>query len=144
MRGGCDSAVAEEVVQDVMTTLWRRAQQFDPKQSSASTWVFTIARNRRIDLLRRDKRIEVGGEDTTLVPDDRPSADQLVEADQKAARLRSAISALPAEQQDLLQLAFYEDKAHSAIAAERDIPLGTVKSRIRLALTRLRRELGEA
>ena len=144
MRGGCDSGTAEEVVQEVMVTIWRRAEQFDPSQASAGTWVFTIARNKRIDMLRRERRPEFDPSDPVLVAESATAADESVEASQEAERLRVAMRTLPEEQKDLLSMAFFEDKPHSTIAEERNLPLGTVKSRIRLALARLRKELREA
>lgn len=144
MRRGSDAASAEEVVQEVMVTLWRRAETFDARQANASTWVFTIARNKRIDMMRRERRPEIDPEDPALVPADNGNAERRVEQAQEAERLRGAMAGLPAEQKDLLTMAFFEDKPHSAIAAESGLPLGTVKSRIRLAMARLRKELGDA
>lgn len=144
MRRGTDASTAEEVVQEVMVTLWRRADRYDPAQADASTWVFTIARNKRIDLLRRERRPELDPDDPALVPATGAAADDAVEAAQDANRLRAAVSTLPDEQKELLQMAFFEDKPHSVIAAERNLPLGTVKSRIRLAMARLRKELKDS
>jgi RNA polymerase sigma-70 factor (ECF subfamily) len=144
MRRGSDAGAAEEVVQEVMVTLWRRAETFDARQANASTWVFTIARNKRIDMMRRERRPEIDPEDPALVPAENGNAEDRVERAQDAARLRGAMASLPAEQKDLLTMAFFEDKPHSTIAAESGLPLGTVKSRIRLAMARLRKELGDA
>ncbi len=141
MRSGCEATAAEEVVQEVMVTLWRRAETFDPGQASASTWVFTIARNKRIDMVRRERRPEIDPDDPALRPEAEPAADHAVESLQDSKRLREAMSVLPAEQQEILRLAYFEDLPHSAIAERCDMPLGTVKSRIRLALTRLRKTL---
>jgi RNA polymerase sigma-70 factor (ECF subfamily) len=143
-RLGCDMATAEELMQEAMVTVWRRAETYDPAQAGAATWVFTIARNKRIDLARREKRPQLDPDDPMLVPSSEPPADQRIAASQTEARLRTAIAALPENQRDLLALAFYEDKPHSEIAAVRNLPLGTVKSRIRLALERLRLSLAEA
>jgi len=143
MRRGADQQTAEEVVQEVMVTLWRRADRYDPGQADASTWVFTIARNKRIDLLRRERRPELDPDDPALTPAANPAADDVVKATQDAGRIRSALRVLPDEQKELLHMAFFEDKPHSVIATERNLPLGTVKSRIRLAMTRLRKELRE-
>lgn len=144
-RQGCDAAGAEELVQEVMLLVWRRAETYDPAQASASTWVFTIARNKRIDVLRREQRPEIDPDDPALVPalvPDRPeSADRRLETQQSAGRLREALKDLPPEQAELLRLAYFEDKPHSVISAERGIPLGTVKSRLRLAMERLRKAL---
>ena len=136
-----DRDSAEEVVQEVMVTLWRRAETFDPSQASASTWVFTIARNKRIDMVRRERRPEIDPDDPALRPEAEPAADHAVESLQDSKRLREAMAFLPAEQQEILRLAYFEDLPHSAIAERCDMPLGTVKSRIRLALTRLRKSL---
>ena len=140
-RQGCDAGGAEELVQEVMLLVWRRAETYDPAQASASTWVFTIARNKRIDRLRREQRPEIDPDDPALVPDPLETADHRVEARQANGRLRAALKALPPEQAEMLRLAYFEDKPHSVIALERGIPLGTVKSRLRLAMDRLRRAL---
>ncbi len=141
MRLGADSATAEELVQEVMVMVWRRAETFDPGQANASTWIYTIARNKRIDSLRRQRRPEIDPDDPALVPDEPVAADRTVELAQQGARLRAALAQLPPEQADLLRLAYFEDLPHSAIAAKRNLPLGTVKSRLRLAMDRLRRLL---
>ena len=144
MRGGCNPSSAEEVVQEVMVTLWRRAETFDPAQASASTWVFTIARNKRIDMIRRERRPEIDADDPALVPEAEPAADSVVESAQDSAQLHAALTVLPTEQREILRLAFFEDLPHSEIARRCDLPLGTVKSRIRLALGRLRRNLKDS
>lgn len=140
-RQGAADAVAEDLVQDVMLTVWRRAQQFDRSKASLATWIFTIARNRRIDILRRERRPEIDPNDPVLTPDPSVPADIDVEREQGAERLRAAIATLPAAQADLLRLAFFEEQSHSDIAARTRLPLGTVKSRIRLAVQKLRAEL---
>jgi RNA polymerase sigma-70 factor (ECF subfamily) len=143
IRGGCDGASAEEVVQEVMVTLWRRAETFDPAQAGASTWVFTIARNKRIDMIRRERRPQVDPDDPALVPESEPAADHVVESAQDSKQLHAALTGLPNEQREILRLAYFEDLPHSEIARRCDMPLGTVKSRIRLALARLRKSLGD-
>ncbi len=135
--------VVEEVVQDTMVNVWRKAKQFDPSKASASTWVFTIARNARIDLLRKQNRPILDMNDPSFVSDPEPNAHQIFSSAQDANRIKAAIAGLPVEQQAVLRLAFYEDKAHGAVAQELGIPLGTVKSRIRLAFRRIRSELGD-
>jgi len=141
MRLGADPGQAEELVQEVMLLVWHRAETFDPSQANASTWVFTIARNKRIDVIRRERHPEIDLSDPALVPEPAEPADRVLETSQRNARLRAAIGTLPSEQADLLRLAYYDDKPHSTISAERGIPLGTVKSRLRLAVDRLRRLL---
>lgn len=142
-RLGTDPATAEELVQETMVTLWRKAAQFDPAKAAPSTWIFTIARNLRIDAIRRENRPEPDMTDPVLVPAPAALASETVEHRQRDARLRHAVMALPKEQRAVLQLAFFEDKAHGAVALHLGIPLGTVKSRLRLAFARLRRTLGD-
>lgn len=137
-KGGTSEAQAEDLMQDVMLKLWQRAGQFDRSKAAASTWVYAIARNRRIDLLRRERHPEFDSEDPALVPDGDPLPDEHLTIDENRRSLASAVAALPEEQARLLRMAFYEDKPHSEIAYETDLPLGTVKSRIRLALVKLR------
>ncbi len=136
MRSGADAAMAEECVQEVMTTVWQKAGQFDPTRASVATWVFTIARNRRIDVLRRQKRPEP--EDLTWGPEaERDQEDQL-SLQQESEQLGEAIASLPAKQRELIEKAYFGDLTHSEIADQTGLPLGTIKSRIRLALERLR------
>jgi RNA polymerase sigma-70 factor (ECF subfamily) len=142
-RQGADPGLAEEVVQEAMVNVWRKAGQFDAARASASTWIFTIARNVRIDLLRKARRPEPDLNDPALVADPAPPAHDIVSRDQEARRLEAVVATLPAEQREVLHLAFFEEKAHGVVAQELGIPLGTVKSRIRLAFKRLRSELGE-
>ena len=143
-RQGTDADMAEEIVQETMVNVWRKAGQFDPAKASVSTWIFTIARNLRIDLLRKENRPMPDMNDPALVPDPEPRAPEVISRRQETSRLKQVVSGLPAEQQEVLRLAFFEEKAHAAVAAELDIPLGTVKSRIRLAFRRIRAELGES
>lgn len=143
LRQGTDAALAEEVVQETMVNVWRKAGQFDPAKASVSGWVFAIARNMRIDMLRRARRPEPDFDDPALVPDPEPHAHEVIDREQQAGRLRAAVASLPSEQQEVLRLAFFEDKAHAVIAEELGLPLGTVKSRIRLAMKRVRTAFGE-
>ena len=143
MRQGAGGQEAEELVQEAMIMVWQRAESFDPSRASASTWIFTIARNKRIDALRRDRRPEFDPNDPALVPDPEVRADDLVGAAQDSNRLQRAIEALPPEQAELVKMAYFEDKAHVKIAEETRLPLGTVKSRLRLALGHLRKALKE-
>lgn len=143
MRQGANEALAEELVQESMIMVWRRAESFDVSKSGASTWIFTIARNKRIDALRREKRPEYDPDDPALVPAAVEDADAMVEAAQQSQRLSVAIKTLSKEQADLVRMAYFEDKAHGRIAEETALPLGTVKSRLRLALGHLRKALME-
>jgi RNA polymerase sigma factor (sigma-70 family) len=137
-RTGTDSATADELTQEVMLLVWRKAARFDPRQANASTWIYTIARNKRIDRFRRERRVELDGDDPTFAPETEPLPDRQLELAEDAQSLAGAVSMLPVEQAVLLRMAFYEGKSHSMIATETGIPLGTVKSRLRLALARLR------
>jgi RNA polymerase sigma-70 factor (ECF subfamily) len=137
------SQIAEETTQEVMLTVWRKAELFDAGKASASTWIFAIARNLFIDRKRRERRPAFDPTDPLLVAEPPEQADTALWSRQSEQRIREAMSALPAEQAKVVTMAFFEDKAHSAIAAELKLPLGTVKSRLRLALARLRGALGE-
>lgn len=143
MRLGSDAHQAEELVQEAMIMVWRKAASFDPAQAAVSTWIFTIARNKRIDAIRRERRPEIDPDDPALVPQPEALADGVVEQQQHARRLKEAIGRLSAEQASLIKMAYFADKAHGAIAEETGLPLGTVKSRLRLALGHLRKELKE-
>jgi RNA polymerase sigma-70 factor (ECF subfamily) len=139
MKSGADAALAEECAQDVMATLWQKAHLFDPSRASVATWVFTIARNRRIDALRKARRPEP--EELPWGPEPEPDQAEVLEAQQDTERLGTALSQLPDKQRALIERAFYGDLSHSEIAAETGLPLGTIKSRIRLALERLRQQM---
>lgn len=137
LRLGAAPEQAEELAQEAMLTVWRKAALFDPAKAGASTWIFAIARNLRIDAIRREKRPKIEVEDPTdQAPE--PPADAVLAAAERDVRLRQAMTILPAEQAQVVRLSFFDDKPHSEIAAELNLPLGTVKSRLRLALARLR------
>lgn len=148
VRAGCTPELAEELTQETMVSLWRRAARFDPARAALSTWLFTIARNLRIDHHRRgavgahghadggdpwDPDLQAA--DTALPPE------ELVAAAQRERRVQRALAELPAPQALVLRLSFFEEHPHARIAQELGLPLGTVKSRIRLAVTQLRRLL---
>ena len=135
-----DVQLADELMQETMTAVWNKAVQFDPGRGNVSAWIFTIARNQRIDALRR-KRPMFDETDPVFVKDDVPPADVELESRQDAELLRQAMLTLPAEQMDVLRRAFFDDVSHSTIAEDLGIPLGTVKSRIRLAFEKLRTTL---
>jgi RNA polymerase sigma-70 factor (ECF subfamily) len=141
LRLRLDPGVADELTQDVMTTLWQKAELFDRSKSSVGTWLFRIARNRRIDLLRRDREDTVADARPHDTPDPSPAPDDSLDMSQREESIRAALRLLPREQLDLVRLAFFEGLSHGEIAAQTGLPLGTVKSRLRLAFTRLRRAL---
>jgi RNA polymerase sigma-70 factor (ECF subfamily) len=138
IRAGMAREAAEEIAQDTMIAVWTKSPLYDPGQAGVATWIFTIARNMRVDRARRDSRrfaVEaqgVGAEDMAS------SGEDFVLADERDARVRRVIAALPADQATVVRLSFFSEKAHSAIARELGIPLGTVKSRLRLAVARIR------
>lgn len=142
LRLGAPASVAEDLAQEAMLNLWRKAHLFDPAKASAATWLFTIARNLRIDAIRREKRPELDPED--FMPEAEPAADAGLTLAEEEIRLRLALKDLPADQVQVVELSFFADKPHSQIASELGIPLGTVKSRLRLAMARLKHALGEA
>jgi RNA polymerase sigma-70 factor, ECF subfamily len=141
MRLGADNALAEELAQDVMVTVWRKADLFDRTQASVSTWLFRVARNKRIDAIRRTTKPELDPNDPLLLPSAPPAADQLITGAERDQLVRAAIVDLPEEQRQLLHQAFYDGLSHREIAEQTGTPLGTVKSRLRLAFLKLRSKL---
>ncbi len=139
MKSGASAALAEECAQDVMAVLWQKAHLFDPERASVATWVFTIARNRRIDALRKARRPEP--EELPWGPEAEPDQQAVMELAQDNARLGEALAQLPEKQRALIEKAYFGDLSHSEIASETGLPLGTIKSRIRLALDRLRHQM---
>ncbi len=137
IRLGAVEGQADELAQEALLTVWRKARLFDRKKASAGTWIFTIARNLRIDAIRREKRPEFDYEDPALVPDPEPSADTEVQRGEEQVLVREALGKLSKEQAAVVRLSFFEDMSHSAIAEKLGIPLGTVKSRLRLACARI-------
>lgn len=143
LKRGIPAAGAEELAQETMLAVWRKAATFDPSRATVSTWIYTIVRNKRIDLFRRETYPEVELEEAADQPAEGHSADERAERSESATELHRAMQALPKEQLVILQKAFFEEKSHRIIALELGLPLGTVKSRVRLALTRLRAALSE-
>jgi RNA polymerase sigma-70 factor, ECF subfamily len=146
-RSGLDEASADDLAQETLLTVWRKAHLFDGSAVGASAWIFTIARNLRIDALRRTRR-GAGGEQLSDVADEfeideAMAPDDALASSQREERVRAALAALSDEQMRVVELSFYQEKAHAEIAQILGIPLGTVKSRLRLAMARLRNLLGE-
>lgn len=139
MRSGADEALAEECVQEVMATVWRKAALFDPARASVATWIFTIARNRKIDALRKQRRPEP--EDLPWGPEADPDQADVIGLQQETEQLGVAIASLPEKQRVLIEKAYFGDLSHTEIADQTGLPLGTIKSRIRLALDRLRHSM---
>ncbi len=139
---GTSESDAEELVQETLILVWRRAAQFDGAKAGFTTWLFTIARNKSIDRLRKERRPSLDPDEPMLQPEPETAPDIALNREQEALTLREAIKTLPQEQSDLIRLAYYEELAHGAIAARLNLPVGTVKSRIRLAMKKLRQAYG--
>mgnify|MGYP000518502299 CR=1 FL=1 len=137
---GMVEEIAEELTQEIMLTVWRRAESYDPGKAAASTWLFTIARNRRIDYLRGNSRVEVELDDEMLDIEttENDSQAKFVDDAQDSVRLQKALNKLPQEQRQVMHLSYFRGQSHGAIAKWLDLPIGTVKSRIRLAMQAVR------
>lgn len=142
LRAGATPGAAEDFAQEAMLVVWRKASLFDARRAGASTWIFTIARNLRIDAIRREKLAQ-REPDPSELPDDPLRPDQIYGERADGDRIRSALGNLSREQFRIVELSYFHDKPHSEIARELGVPLGTVKSRLRLALIRLRGLLGD-
>lgn len=143
-RSGMSEGAAEELAQETLITVWRKAALFDPASTGPSAWIFTIARNLRIDALRREQRSASNNTsdiDSEFLLDEGHHADAIVAATQADSRVRAALAELSEEQRRVVELSFYQEMAHAEIASELEIPLGTVKSRLRLAMNKLRGHL---
>jgi RNA polymerase sigma-70 factor (ECF subfamily) len=143
MRLGAAADAAEDLAQEALLTVWRKAAYFDPARASASAWIYTIARNLRIDRLRGDNRAKLYAPYDMVEPEGPENPDSALNAAERDARVRSALKELSQEQVRVVQLSFFEGRAHGDIAALLNLPLGTVKSRVRLAMARLRNLLGD-
>jgi RNA polymerase sigma factor (sigma-70 family) len=136
-RLGAEQALAEDLTQEVMLVLWQRAGLYDPTRATASTWIFTVARNRFIDSMRR-RPSEVEADVYMIgVPAD-DDTERSFYLTQLERHLRRAVASLPSEQSQLIEQGYFHDKSQTALPDEFDLPLGTVKSRQRLALDKLR------
>jgi RNA polymerase sigma-70 factor (ECF subfamily) len=135
--------LAEELTQETMMKVWHKAELFDPSKAQASTWIFTIARNRMIDAMRRGARAEFDVNDPAFVPDQIEAADAAIERRQDAQKLQQAMMTLKGKYIEVLRMSFFDGLTHPIIAQKLDLPLGTVKSRIRLACEKLRMALQE-
>jgi len=138
-RSGLNAAEAEEISQETMVAVWRKAALYDPAQAGVSTWVFTIARNMRIDLARKASRASAGLAALGELPMRlEASVEDMALANERDARVRRAMATLSPEQATVLRLSFFAEKPHAEIAKELSLPLGTVKSRSRLAMAKIR------
>lgn len=143
MRQGADAPAAEEIVQETFLTVWRKAALYAPERGSANAWVYAIARNVRIDRLRREPPWqELTDEPDNRAADDTP-ADEAMAAGQIQIRVRRVLNQLPPEQAAVVRLAFIDGLSHAQIAEATGAPLGTVKTRMNLAYQKMRAALQE-
>jgi RNA polymerase sigma-70 factor (ECF subfamily) len=143
MRQGASNASAEELSQEAMLSVWRKADRYDPAKAAAGTWIFTVARNLRIDALRKENRPSFDPYDPAFIPEAETSPESAVQVGESQARVRAAVATLPEEHVAVVRLSFYEEKSHREIAQDLNLPMGTVKSRLRLAMRKVRIALGE-
>ena len=143
MRIGSPADLAEDLAQEALIKVWRKARLYDPSKASAATWIFTIARNLRIDAARRAARPQLDAEDPSMTPDEEPQADVIVERAERDERIRAAFTSLPPNQAEVVRMHFLDDAPHTEIADRLGLPLGTVKSRLRLAFAKIKKEIGD-
>jgi RNA polymerase sigma-70 factor (ECF subfamily) len=138
-RRGVSKQNAEELAQETLLAVWRNAGQFDPERATAGAWVYTIARNLLVDLFRRERHPDDG-----CIAEAAPepvNPEQHLKTTEAEAQIRAAIDRLAPEQATVMRLSFFEERSHPQIASDLGVPLGTVKSRIRLATIHLRSDL---
>ena len=143
MRSGATSEAAEDLAQETLIAVWHKADSYDVERATVSAWIFTIARNLRIDRFRKDQRSQLHNVYELLQPGETQPPDAPLETVERESRIRAALDGLPEEQVRVVELSFFQGQAHSDIAKTLGIPLGTVKSRLRLAMARLREFLGD-
>lgn len=141
LRLGASPSLAEDMAQEALLIAWRKAHLYSSAKGSAASWMFTIARNLHIDAVRRERRPEFDPGDPAFVPDPEPQADAVMEHADDDQRLRRALETLSPGQRNALELSFFAERSHAAIASELSLPLGTVKSRLRMAIKRVRKSL---
>jgi RNA polymerase sigma-70 factor (ECF subfamily) len=130
--------MAEELAQQTLLQVWRKSHLYDAQKAAASTWIFRIARNIRIDILRKQKHFFDEDFDLASIEDDQEGVEFKINKEQESQRIALALTDLPTDQAQIIRMSFYDGLSHSEIAKHLKIPLGTVKSRIRLAFARLR------
>lgn len=141
MRKGADGELAEDLAQDTMITVWRKAHMYSVEKGSVSTWIFTIARNRRIDWARKLKGMQFSDIADLEQASEDAGADEIVLGQQEAETVKAAVDRLPEDQKQVISMAFMEDLTQQEISHRLDVPLGTVKSRMRLAYQKLSKSL---
>lgn len=137
IRGGASPSAAEELAQETMLAVWRKAHLFDPARASAAAWIFTIARNLRIDSLRRGSP-SLYDLDLNLGAEEPAQPDAILSGVQDAAQVRAAMRTLNADQAQAIEMAFFQEQTHTEISQALGVPLGTIKARIRFGMMKLR------
>lgn len=138
MRQGADSTTAEDLAQETLLIVWRKAQLYSDEKGSATTWIFTIARNLRIDRLRREVSWQPLPENRDEEASDAPDPEEEVTEKERREKVRSVLATLPPDQSEVVTLSYVEGLSHSEIAERLGLPLGTVKSRMRLAYQKVK------
>jgi RNA polymerase sigma-70 factor (ECF subfamily) len=141
MRRGADAGTAEDLAQETLLTVWRKAALYAGEKGSMTTWVFAIARNLRIDRLRREVPWQELPEGRMAEASDEPLPDEVMDEKERQERVQAALADLPSEQKEVVSLAYLEGLSHSEIAERLSVPLGTVKSRMRIAYQKIRQAL---
>jgi RNA polymerase sigma-70 factor (ECF subfamily) len=141
MRQGCEVQLAEDIAQETLLTVWRKAALYAGEKGSMTTWVFAIARNLRIDRLRREVPWQELPEGRMAEASDEPLPDEVMDEKERQERVQAALADLPSEQKEVVSLAYLEGLSHSEIAERLSVPLGTVKSRMRIAYQKIRQAL---
>jgi RNA polymerase sigma-70 factor, ECF subfamily len=141
MRRGADAATAEDLAQETLLNVWRRASLYAADKGSAATWIFAIARNVRIDRLRREMPFQELPEGGSEQATDEAAPDEVLAEKERQTRVRAVLSQLPPEQHEVVSLSYVEGLSHGEIAGRLGLPLGTVKSRMRIAYQKIRAAL---
>ncbi len=140
-QNGTSLEEADELVQNTFITIWQKADQFNQDKSNASTWIFTIARNKKIDSFRKNKKEEVNIDDIFSLSDITQNIESNLNEKEQTTIIKNALSKLPSKQAEVIKMAYLQDKTHQNISDEKNISIGTVKSRIRLGLGKLKKYL---
>ena len=140
IQNNVSSEIAEELTQEVLSTVWTKSDKYDPSKSAVSTWIYTIARNKRIDLLRKNKSFDIKEEDIREFLYENNQSDKIAQGEDRD-QVDKINEKLDPDQRKIIKMNFFENKSHKKIAEELEIPLGTVKSRIRHILIKLQRLL---
>lgn len=138
MRQGADAMTAEELAQETLLTVWRKAGLYSDEKGSATTWIYTIARNLRIDRLRRETPWQALPDTHAEMQSDDPAPDEVLAEEERRQRIQAALGELPPDQHEVVVLAYIDGLSHNEIAERLSVPLGTVKSRMRLAYQKMR------